>query len=194
MAPCQHAHWLLRDGFGYWDVTSDAIKNADTGGCWIEFASDNFELYPDQVPLWSCIPNGMNWTPDNAIKVSGRASSTEPDPRVDNISSTLAFRGMDNLIGDGNKTTVTDDGATVMKKLNAGRWIMFGTYLGHRIVFGAANCLFRMLWILLAPMTRNLNYGWIASLLLVGLSIRLCCISSRAEIRNALFLFRVSIS
>ena len=75
-------NWLLRDGFGYWEVTSDATKNADTGGCWIESASDNFESYPDPVPLWSWVPDGMNWTPDNAIKVSGRASSTEPDPRA----------------------------------------------------------------------------------------------------------------
>merc|ERR1719181_1688769 len=34
------------------------------------------------------------------------------------VKSTLGPRGMDKLIEEGNDTTITNDGATVMKKLN----------------------------------------------------------------------------
>jgi len=37
---------------------------------------------------------------------------------VDIVKTTLGPRGMDKLIQEGNETTITNDGATVMKKLN----------------------------------------------------------------------------
>lgn len=38
------------------------------------------------------------------------------------VKSTLGPRGMDKLIEEGNGTTITNDGATVMKKLNIAPW------------------------------------------------------------------------
>ena len=50
------------------------------------------------------------------------------------VKSTLGPRGMDKLIEEGNGTTITNDGATVMKKLNIAPCLSF-FYLSYIILY-----------------------------------------------------------